>query len=171
MNKEIKFAVHTLGCKVNQYESEKIIQNLEKSRWVRVSFSSFTADVHIINTCTVTAVANHKSRQLIRRAANGNPNGVVAVTGCYADLDRDEISAIEGVDLVIGNEDKNKLPELIESLAANRKLTARLATDRVSASESSNVKRDDSGNSPKRTRALVKVQDGCNNFCTYCIVP
>ncbi|MBI4733560.1 MAG: tRNA (N(6)-L-threonylcarbamoyladenosine(37)-C(2))-methylthiotransferase MtaB, partial [Rubrobacteridae bacterium] len=110
---KIRFAIHTLGCKVNQYESEKIIAQLKSTGWELVDFPSPEANVHIVNTCTVTAVSNHKSRQLIRRAINGNPKSVVVVTGCYADSGRDEIMAIDGVGLVAGNDEKADLPSLI----------------------------------------------------------
>lgn len=153
--KNVVFSIHTLGCKVNQYESERMVSELNRAGWDHVDFSS-RADVYIINTCTVTAVASHKSRQLIRRALKNNPGATVVVTGCYADSDRDEIAAIEGVGLVVGNEDKGELP--------------RLLADRLGVYMAEMVSE---GTSEKQmhTRALVKVQDGCNNFCSYCIVP
>jgi len=153
--KNLSFSIHTLGCKVNQYESERMVSELNRVGWDRVDFSS-RADVYIINTCTVTAVASHKSRQLIRRALKSNPEATVVVTGCYADSDRDEISAIDGVGLVVGNEDKGDLP--------------RLLADRLGVYIPDTIS-EDTSEKQMHTRALVKVQDGCNNFCSYCIVP
>jgi threonylcarbamoyladenosine tRNA methylthiotransferase MtaB len=165
INNDLRFAIHTLGCKVNQYESEKIIAGLKDRGWILVDFPSSKADVHIINTCTVTAVANHKSRQLIRRAINGNPNSAVIVTGCYADSDKAEIQAIEGVDLVVGNDEKTVLPGLIATRFGVKTISRSVEFDESAREQPQNT------GSGLRTRAFVKVQDGCNNFCTYCIVP
>ncbi|MHB8841614.1 MAG: tRNA (N(6)-L-threonylcarbamoyladenosine(37)-C(2))-methylthiotransferase MtaB [Candidatus Aquicultor sp.] len=151
----MRFSIHTLGCKVNQYESERIIDELKGSGWEHVDFAS-TADIYIINTCTVTAVANHKSRQLIRRAVKHNPEALVVVTGCYADSDREEIANIDGVGLILSNKDKDELP---------RRIAAKLGMDTLSSADRAGANR------PLHTRSLIKVQDGCNNFCSYCIVP
>ncbi|HZD59630.1 MAG TPA: tRNA (N(6)-L-threonylcarbamoyladenosine(37)-C(2))-methylthiotransferase MtaB [Anaerolineae bacterium] len=155
MSKEVTFSIHTLGCKVNQYEGERIAADLGTFGWKRADFSS-RADVYIVNSCTVTAVANHKSRQLIRRALRNNPDATVVVTGCYADSAREEIASIEGVSLVLGNEDKDKLSHLLAERAGGPGMSA--------------ITKD----APAQTfhsRPLVKVQDGCNQFCSYCIVP
>ncbi|MDP2211169.1 MAG: tRNA (N(6)-L-threonylcarbamoyladenosine(37)-C(2))-methylthiotransferase MtaB [Candidatus Aquicultor sp.] len=154
----IAFSIHTLGCKVNQYESERIAAELGAFGWEMVPFSS-RADVYIINSCTVTAVAGHKSRQLIRRAVRNNPGARVVVTGCYADSDRAAIEAIEGVSLVLGNDDKDRLPLLIaQELGIDVELRTRTTGEPAP--------------SPAvHTRALVKIQDGCDQFCSYCIVP
>ncbi|MBS3909923.1 MAG: tRNA (N(6)-L-threonylcarbamoyladenosine(37)-C(2))-methylthiotransferase MtaB [Actinobacteria bacterium] len=154
---KIAFAIHTLGCKVNQYESERIAAELGAFGWEMVAFSS-RADVYIINSCTVTAVAGHKSRQLIRRAARNNPGARVVVTGCYADSDRAVIEAIEGVSLVLGNDDKDRLPLLVA-----RELGVVEPSTRATG---------ESAPSPvPHTRALVKIQDGCDQYCSYCVVP
>lgn len=151
----MNFSIHTLGCKVNQYESEQIIAELKKFGWEHVDFSG-SADVYVINSCTVTAVANHKSRQLIRRALKKNPKGLVVVTGCYADSDRDEIAKIDGIGLILGNSDKKDLPRL---------LAEKFGVSTAADSENTKTARQ------LHTRSLVKIQDGCNQFCSYCIVP
>lgn len=157
--KNIAFSIHTLGCKVNQYESERIAAALAAFGWEMVPFSSL-ADVYIINSCTVTAVAGHKSRQLIRRAVRNNPAARVVVTGCYADSDRAVIEAIEGVSLVLGNEDKDRLPLLVvEELGIDIETISHASTSEPAS------------NTTLHTRALVKIQDGCDQFCSYCIVP
>ena len=154
----IAFSIHTLGCKVNQYESERIAAALGAFSWERVPFAS-RADVYIINSCTVTAVAGHKSRQLIRRAVRNNPGARVVVTGCYADSDRAAVEAIEGVSLVLGNDDKDRLPQLIaEELGIDFDPIVRVSGEPAP-------------NTAPHTRALVKIQDGCDQFCSYCIVP
>ncbi|MDI6816074.1 MAG: tRNA (N(6)-L-threonylcarbamoyladenosine(37)-C(2))-methylthiotransferase MtaB [Actinomycetota bacterium] len=154
----IAFSIHTLGCKVNQYESERIAAELGAYGWEMVAFSS-RADVYIINSCTVTAVAGHKSRQLIRRAVRNNPGARVVVTGCYADSDRVAIEAIEGVSLVLGNDDKDRLPLLVA-----QELGIGIEPGRRTPGEPA-------PNTTLHTRALVKIQDGCDQFCSYCIVP
>ncbi len=155
MSKNINFSIHTLGCKVNQYESERVAGGLRRLGWGQVDFSS-RANVYIINSCTVTAIANHKSRQLIRRALKNNPDALVVVTGCYADSDRDEIAQIEGIGLIVGNEKKSELP--------------RLVAERLGFCKP-NGAGEDAIIMPLHTRPLVKIQDGCNQFCSYCIVP
>ncbi|MCX6345354.1 MAG: tRNA (N(6)-L-threonylcarbamoyladenosine(37)-C(2))-methylthiotransferase MtaB [Armatimonadetes bacterium] len=150
-------AYHTLGCKVNQYETEKMRESLEAAGFVTARFSS-RADVYIINTCSVTHVADSKSRAAIRRALRLNPEAFVVVAGCYAELEPGQVAAIEGVDLVIAHQDKEAIPE---------RLIARFGASRQSAvnSQQSRIR-------PRlRTRAVVKVQDGCDQFCAYCVIP
>ncbi len=151
----IKDAYYTLGCKVNQYETEKIRESLEASGITTVSFSSI-ADIYIINTCSVTAVADSKSRNAVRKAIRANPEALVVVCGCYAELEPVQLTSIEGVDMVISNLEKDTVCE---------RVLARLGIEKSKADISKVVK-------PRiRTRAVVKVQDGCDNFCSYCIVP
>jgi threonylcarbamoyladenosine tRNA methylthiotransferase MtaB len=148
-------AYYTLGCKVNQYETEQIRQDLERAGCVTVSSNS-RADAYVINTCSVTGVADSKSRAAIRRAVRLNPDAVIAVTGCYAQLQPGRVADIEGVDLVFGNDEKEQAAE---------RILARLGiVPSVSAAKTEVALR-------RRTRALVKVQDGCDQFCAYCIVP
>ena len=151
----ISIAYHTLGCKVNQYETEKIREKLETAGFNTVSFSS-AADIYIINTCSVTDVADSKSRAIIRKALRTNNDAFVVVCGCYAELEPAKIADIEGVGLVISNKDKDTIPE---------RIIARFGKDTQINSLHDTVR-------PRtRTRAVVKVQDGCDQFCAYCVIP
>ncbi|MFC1992806.1 tRNA (N(6)-L-threonylcarbamoyladenosine(37)-C(2))-methylthiotransferase MtaB [Chloroflexota bacterium] len=157
MGKEhIKVALDTLGCKLNQAETELLARQFAEAGYRLVSPDA-EADVYILNTCTVTHVADRKSRHLLRLAHRRNPDALLVATGCYAERARRELSGIEGVGLVLSNEEKPHLLRLLEE----------------SGSISSHVRRDSAGchYNGLRTRAFVKVQDGCNSFCTYCIVP
>lgn len=148
-------AYHTLGCKVNQYETEKIREALETAGFVTVPFGSH-ADAYVINTCSVTHIADSKSRAAIRQALKRNEDAYVVVTGCYSELEPTQIRGIEGVDLIVGNDEKDRIPE---------RIAARFGVPSDSDRSSVAVR-------PRlRTRAIVKVQDGCDHFCAYCIVP
>ena len=158
----IRVAYHSLGCKVNQYEGEKIREALESAGCVTVAFGSM-ADAYVINTCSVTSAADGKSRAAVRRALRANPQAFVVVAGCYAELAPDEIRAIEGVDIVVPNAEKEQIAERIVAHFAG-----------LSQAESSGPQTRGGGLRavPRlRTRAVVKVQDGCDQFCSYCIVP
>ena len=148
------FAIHTLGCKVNQYETETIVNDFLERGFNLVDFSD-RADVYIINTCTVTGTSDHKSRQWISRAVQANAGAIVVVAGCYAERAKQEIEGIQGVDLIVGNPSKGKISKLVSQ---------RLGTEFAPR-----------GVRPVtqhfHTRSLVKAQDGCNNFCSFCIVP
>ena len=160
--------IYTLGCKVNQYESEAIAEELENNGITVLSPSS-VCDVYIINTCTVTAESDRKARQFIRRAIAKNPCAFIIVTGCMAQTAKNDISAIEGVDAIIGN--------------SNKLLAARLLLDLLKKGSKNNVPEiyvddiDSADFEPMsitkfdRTRAYVKIEDGCENKCTYCIIP
>lgn len=145
-------AYYTLGCKVNQYETEKIREKLEENGFSTVNFTS-SADVYIINSCTVTGTADAKSRRTIRQAARRNLGAFIVATGCYAELEPARVAEIEGVDLVIGNADKESIPERIIARFPGMVGDGHAVRPRV------------------RTRAVVKVQDGCSQFCAYCAVP
>ncbi len=159
-----KFFITTLGCKVNQCESELIAKSLTEAGW-RHAGKDEKADVCIINTCTVTQKASMQSRQAIRKAIRANPGACVVVTGCYAQTEPDEIRKIKGADYVIGHADKHKIPEII----GNWKLETGNRKPETGdwKPETGNWKPD----SQFRTRSFLKIQDGCNAFCTYCIVP
>jgi threonylcarbamoyladenosine tRNA methylthiotransferase MtaB len=157
-------AFQTLGCKVNQTETAALKNLFEGAGYVTVPFSGL-ADVYIINTCTVTHLSDRKSRQLIRRARRINPEAVVVVTGCYAQVSPDDVLAIPGVDLVIGTHSREKLPQLVLE-AKRRRLNCVLPLDKKNCFEPL-----PSAQTGKRTRAFLKVQEGCRQFCSYCIVP
>lgn len=159
--------IYTLGCKVNQYESEAIAEKLEK-RGFSAASASGVHDAYVINTCTVTAESDRKARQLIRRVIGKNPHAPVVVTGCMAQVSADEVAAIEGVDAVVGNTNKAKCADIIERLITegkNEKPEIYVEDIKNSPFESMSIERFE------RTRAYVKIEDGCESRCTYCIIP
>ncbi|NMD70651.1 tRNA (N(6)-L-threonylcarbamoyladenosine(37)-C(2))-methylthiotransferase MtaB [Bacillus sp. DNRA2] len=159
-------AFHTLGCKVNHYETEAIWQLFKEQGYERVEFES-TSDVYIINTCTVTNTGDKKSRQIIRRAVRKNPDAVICVTGCYAQTSPAEILAIPGVDVVVGTQDRVKMLDYIEQYKQERQ-----PINGVRNIMKSRVYEElDVPAFTDRTRASLKIQEGCNNFCTFCIIP
>ncbi|NSL50280.1 tRNA (N(6)-L-threonylcarbamoyladenosine(37)-C(2))-methylthiotransferase MtaB [Calidifontibacillus erzurumensis] len=159
-------AFHTLGCKVNHYETEAIWQLFQESGYERVDFEKI-ADVYVINTCTVTNTGDKKSRQIIRRAIRKNPDAVICVTGCYAQTSPAEILEIPGVDIVIGTQDRHKLLDYIKQYENERKpINAVGNIMKAKVFEELDVP-----SFTDRTRASLKIQEGCNNFCTFCIIP
>lgn len=161
-----KVAFHTLGCKVNHYETEAIWQLFQNNGYERVEYEQ-TSDVYVINTCTVTNTGDKKSRQVIRRAIRKNPDAVICVTGCYAQTSPAEIMAIPGVDIVVGTQDRIKMLEYIEQYKKERQPingVTNIMRNRV-------YEELDVPAFTDRTRASLKIQEGCNNFCTFCIIP
>lgn len=161
-----KVAFYTLGCKVNQDETESLEGLFKEKNYQIVPFEEF-ADVYIINTCTVTHLADRKSRQYIRRAVKNNPRAIIAVTGCYAQTSYQEIKKIPGVDLIIGTSGRNKIVDLVEQFAKDKN-TKIYVTDIRKAKDFEEIPVPRLIN---RTRAYLKVQEGCEQFCTYCIIP
>lgn len=159
-------AFHTLGCKVNHYETEAIWQLFKQAGYERKDFES-RADVYVINTCTVTNTGDKKSRQVIRRAIRQNPDAVICVTGCYAQTSPAEVLAIPGVDIVVGTQDRAKMLDYIEQFKRERQ-----PINGVSNIMKARVFEElDVPAFTDRTRASLKIQEGCNNFCTFCIIP
>ena len=159
-------AFHTLGCKVNHYETEAIWQLFKEADYDRVDFET-NADVFVINTCTVTNTGDKKSRQIIRRAIRQNPEAVVCVTGCYAQTSSAEIMEIPGVDVVVGTQDRHKLLDYIDQFQEERQPingVGNIMKNRTYEELEVPYFTD-------RTRASLKIQEGCNNFCTFCIIP
>ena len=163
--KSVKIGIYTLGCKVNQYETQAMEQELTARGHTLVPFEA-SADAYIINTCTVTAVSDKKSRQMIRRARKENPNAIVAVCGCYAQTKPDEVAALD-IDLVSGTGDRMKFLDLLES--AVREKDPVLNVDEALRRRVFEIL--PAGGMAARTRAMLKVEDGCVNFCSYCIIP
>lgn len=162
-----KVAFYTLGCKVNFYDTEAMWQLFKKEGYEQVDFESRAADVYVINTCTVTNTGDKKSRQIIRRAVRRNPDAVIAVTGCYAQTSPAEILAIEGVDLVVGTQDRDKLMTYVADIQAERR-PVNAVRNIMKTREFEEL---DVPDFADHTRAFLKIQEGCNNFCTFCIIP
>lgn len=159
-------AFYTLGCKVNFYDTEAIWQLFKQEGYEQVDFEG-QADVYLINTCTVTNTGDKKSRQMIRRAVRRNPEAIVAVTGCYAQTSPGEILDIPGVDLVIGNQDRDQIMTHVNSIRDSRQ-PVNAVRNIMKTREFEEL---DVPGFADRTRAFLKIQDGCNNFCTFCIIP
>ncbi len=158
------FNIITLGCKVNQYESEAV-EEIFRSRGYEKKQNN--ADIYVINTCTVTNMSDRKSRQMISRARRDNPEAVIAVMGCYSQVKPEEVAAIEGVDVVLGSRNKEEVVDLCENVLQNKK-----AIDKVlSFSETKTIEELEISNQEAMTRAYMKIQDGCNMYCSYCLIP
>lgn len=161
----MKIAIYTLGCKVNQYETQALEHEIERRGDELVDFES-SADAYIINTCSVTAVSDQKSRQMIRRARKNNPSAVVAVCGCYAQTHPDEVRALD-VDLLMGTNDRAGFLDALYRVCRERRAEEHLDD----ALRRRTFELLPAGGLEGRTRAMLKVEDGCVNFCSYCIIP
>ncbi len=161
-----KVAFYTLGCKVNQYETEAMEEMFEKEGYEIVNSDSY-ADVYVINTCTVTNLSDRKSRQFIRRTKRINGDSIVAVVGCYSQVAPEEIAEINGVDVIIGTTERHRIVELCEKAKkSNELLNIVQNINGMKNFEDLNINEVKS-----KTRAFIKIQDGCNQFCSYCIIP
>lgn len=163
-----KIAFYTLGCKVNQADTASIENLFLRSGHQLVSFDG-EADVYIINTCVVTNTGQRKSRQTIHRAIRKNPNALIVVTGCYPQTAAEEVKAIAGVDMIIGNQDRAQIVQLVEERLAHRQTDTLDAVHKLTASTA--FEEMAAGDITDKTRAFLKIQEGCNQFCTYCIIP
>ena len=190
-----RVAFHNLGCKVNSYELDIMRRKLEEAGYTPVPFEE-EAEVYVINTCTVTNIADRKSRQMIHKAKKRNPAAVVIAVGCYVETDPDRVGTDPAIDLAIGNNNKSRIAELLDEFLtereeitgpgcgrrpqggpevdaacgdayAKRTLGGRTMTDLTRRPEYEDMQLED----PGHTRAYIKIQDGCNQFCTYCIIP
>lgn len=163
--KNKKVAFYTLGCKVNQYESESIKNQLIKVGYEEESFEN-KADIYIVNSCTVTSIADKKTRNVLRRAKKMNPNSIVIVTGCYAQTNSKELLEIEEIDFVVGNSNKSGLVDFIQDIENKKSkvLTENIFEERAYEEYEFATLRE-------MSRAYIKIQDGCNNFCSYCKIP
>ena len=163
-----KIAFYTLGCKVNQADTASMENLFLRSGHQLVSFDG-EADVYIINTCVVTNTGQRKSRQTIHRAIRKNPNALIVVTGCYPQTAAEEVKAIAGVDMIIGNQDRAQIVQLVEERLAHRQTDTLDAVHKLTASTA--FEEMAAGDITDKTRAFLKIQEGCNQFCSYCIIP
>lgn len=166
-----KAALHNLGCKVNAYELEAIQQMLEQQGYEIVPFAP-GADIYIINTCTVTNIADRKSRQMLHKAKKMNPDAVVVACGCYVQAAGEKLEQDSAIDLVVGNNKKKEIPAILEEYfrekEEGRSGSGTCVTDMTHNREYETLS---ISRTAEHTRAFIKVQDGCNQFCTYCIIP
>ncbi len=160
-----KASFYTLGCKVNQYETEAMAELFSDAGYEICDFNE-KADIYVINTCSVTNMGDRKSRQIIRHAKKTNPNAVIAVTGCYAQTAPDEVLSIDGVNIVIGTKDRKNIVTLTEALDSSSNVNH--VSDIMTNHEFEELQIKKYSN---RTRAFIKIQEGCNQFCSYCIIP
>ena len=166
--KKIKVAFCSLGCKVNQYETNAMMQECINNGYEIREFNEF-ADVYIVNTCTVTNMADRKSRQMLRKMKEINKNAIVVACGCYAQIAREELKKIEEIDIIIGNNEKKDLVKIITDKMVEK-------TDKIKEEISDVLHQEkyvEFGTTTytEKTRAVVKIQDGCDRFCSYCIIP
>lgn len=161
-----KVALHNLGCKVNAYETEAMQEMLEKEGYEIVPFKA-GADIYIINTCTVTNIADRKSRQMLHRARKMNPDAIVVAAGCYVQAQENEHHELDScIDIVIGNNKKQDLIQILDEYESKCKTEEVIDINHTNEYENLNLSR-----TGEHTRAYIKVQDGCNQFCSYCIIP
>lgn len=167
----MKVAFHTLGCKVNQYETEAMREAFA-ARGAELASEDEAADVYIINTCTVTNMADRKSRQYVRRMKSLNPAALMVVTGCYAQVAAEELEKMEDVDLVVGNNLKGKICDMVFRMLGEEPLpavkSAVLAYDELDGYEDLGIVTSDESS---MSRAYIKIEEGCNRFCSYCLIP
>ena len=181
----MKVAFLTLGCKVNQYESNAMIQNFIKSGYELVEFDE-KADVYVVNTCTVTNMADRKSRQMLRKVKEINPNSILVAVGCYAQVAKDDLEQIPEINLILGTNEKKDIVTYVNKMLANK--FKNVPEEELNSTDSSKVEVDrieeiqdvmhcdeysEFGDVTftEKTRAVIKVQDGCDRFCSYCIIP
>ena len=161
-----KGALHNLGCKVNAYEVEAMQQLLENAGYETVPFEE-GADVYVINTCTVTNIADRKSRQMLHKAKKMNPDAIVVATGCYAQADTEKLKEDTAVDLILGNNQKTQIVEALEEYEKEHAKQVQV----IEINHTKEYEELSISSTAEHVRAYIKVQDGCNQFCTYCIIP
>lgn len=160
-----KVAFHNLGCKVNSYEMDAMLQELKKHGYEIVSFDD-KADIYIVNTCTVTNIADRKSRQMLHKAKKTNPEGIVVAVGCYVQSDTEGVRQDSAVDLLIGNNRKKDLVDILENYMNGAVTEAVIDINQTHEYEEMCLE-----GTQEHTRAYIKIQDGCNQFCSYCLIP
>ena len=170
MEKSRKAALHNLGCKVNSYELDVVAQSLEEKGYEIVPFHE-EADIYIVNTCTVTNIADRKSRQMLHRAKAKNPDAVVVAVGCYVQTGKEDVVLDESIDLAIGNNRKKELVSILEEFLASREDKTLGDTTIIDVNNTYEYEEMTLKKTTEHTRAYIKIQDGCNQFCSYCIIP
>ena len=166
MNRTV--AIHSLGCKVNSYEAESMEQLLKQAGYTIVPFDeNITADIYIINTCSVTNIADRKSRQMLHKSKKINPDAIVVAAGCYVNADTKKAAEDNAVDIVLGNNCKINIVEALENYYKDKN-NSEMVVDFKERQEYEELKLDEVST---HTRAYIKIQDGCNQFCSYCIIP
>lgn len=161
-----KVALYTLGCRVNQYETEAIAEAFIREGYTVVDFDDFS-DVYIVNTCSVTSISDKKSRKMLRKVKKINPGAVVAAVGCYAQVSPEEVASIEGVDIVVGSTDKSIIPSLVNKFTETQ-------SQIVNVESIMNLRKFEEleiNDYQDKKRAFLKIQDGCDRFCSYCMIP
>ena len=161
-----KVAFITLGCKVNQYETNAMAQEFIKNNYEVVEAHE-VADIYVVNTCTVTNMSDRKSRQMLRRVKEININSVIVACGCYAQVAKEQLEKIDEIDIVLGNNEKKNIIEFVEEFFKNKNKEVNVEDVMATKEfvEFGNV------TYTEKTRAVIKVQDGCDRFCSYCIIP
>lgn len=163
-----KVAFYTLGCKVNQYDTEAVLEKFKAVDYEIVDFNDY-ADVYVVNTCTVTHLSDRKCRQMLRKTKKINENSILVAMGCYAQIAADKIKdQVNEIDIIIGTDKRNQIVEVVEDFEKNRAETINLVSDIMDVNEFEEMTISHLG---ERTRVYIKVQEGCNNYCTYCIIP
>lgn len=176
-----RVAFHTLGCKVNQYETNAMIQQFLENGYKLVEFNGI-ADIYVVNTCTVTNMSDKKSRQTLRKVKHRSPNSIIVAVGCYAQVAKEELEDIEEINIVLGNNEKKDIIKYIDEYNSKRILKSEGKSNNTYNDSKINSKVSEIGGVKEylefgqvlhveTTRAVIKIQDGCNNFCTYCIIP
>ena len=162
-----KVSFYTLGCKVNQYETNAMMQKFQEAGYEIVNMNDNIADIYIVNTCTVTNMSDRKSRQVLRRLKEKNKDAIIVAVGCYVQVAKQELENMSEIDIALGNEEKNEIVKYIERFIFEKNKLIQI--------DDINLKKEfkDMGQITytEKTRAVIKVQDGCNNFCSYCIIP
>lgn len=163
-----KVACYTLGCKVNQYDTEAVLEKFIQKGYEVVEFHAY-ADVYIVNTCTVTHLSDRKCRQMLRKTKKINPNSILIAMGCYAQIAGDKIKEqVPEIDIIVGTDKRNQIVELVEEFKKDSKLSISLVQDIMKVTQFEEMTVEHIG---ERTRVYVKVQEGCDNYCSYCIIP
>ena len=166
----MKIAFLTLGCKVNQYETNGMIQEFKNKNYTIVEFEDF-ADIYVINTCTVTNMSDRKSRQVLRQAKKKNPDAIVVACGCYVQVAKEELENIPEIDLILGTNEKVKIVDYIEEFIDAKNENQKYEINIDDVMHNKNYGDFGSVTYTEKTRAVIKVQDGCDRFCSYCIIP